>query len=322
MLIQTGLLDILAITSPIFILVGIGFFAVWKNMVAREGIRYLAAFLVNIAVPILLFKSISARHISEVIQLDFLTAYGLLGSVASFTLIFTISRFLLHKDLTSSSIYSMGGSLSNSLMIGFPVTSSLIGEIALVPFALVLLVENFLMMPLPLALADIGEHKNKGLLKILTGLTVSIFKNPLILGILAGVLFSLSQFQLPPVAVKVIDLLSGTVVGLGLFVIGGMLVGFRYSGKIREVSLVMLGKLVLHPLMVLLVMLLMPSIDSNFILAGVLFASAPMFGIYTVIGQRYGLGEICAATSAPATVISFISITAIAWLLNSISLLH
>jgi malonate transporter and related proteins len=79
----------------------------------------------------------------------------------------------------------------------------------------------------------------------------------------------------------------------------------------------MLGKLLLHPLLVFLMFLLMPEIDTQYKTAGVL-----MFGIYTVIGEHYAMGGICTAVSVPTTVTSFVSITTIAWLINLGSVFH
>jgi malonate transporter and related proteins len=58
--------------------------------------------------------------------------------------------------------------------------------------------------------------------------------------------------------------------------------------------------------------LLMPEMSEEYRIAGVMLASVPLFGIYTVIGERYGMGGICAAVSVPTMVISFVSMTAIA----------
>jgi malonate transporter and related proteins len=82
------------------------------------------------------------------------------------------------------------------------------------------------MMPLTPALAGIGQHKGKGFFKVLPGLFSTLFKNPLILAILIGVMFLILNIHIPAVANTVIDLLSSIVMGLGLLVIGGMLVGF------------------------------------------------------------------------------------------------
>jgi len=314
---QSGLLDILSVTAPIFIIVGIGYSAVRLHLMPQDGIRALAIFVVNFAVPALLFKAISERSISEIVHIDFLLAYGL-GSLIAFAFVFTLARRMRSQNVTTSAIFGLGGSFSNTLMVGYPVTSALLGSAALVPFALALLVENFLMMPLSLALADMGRNQEKGLASALLAVVLTWLKNPIMMSIFAGVLFSLLDLETPAVAGKVIDLLSKTVTGVGLFVIGGMLVGFKYPGKIRDVSLVMAGKLIIHPLAVAAVFLMFPGMDPLLRTAGIILAAVPMLGIYAVIGQRYELGAICAAVLVPTTVVSFATITTVIWLLTHV----
>lgn len=312
---QMGLLEILSITAPIFFIVGIGYAAVRFELIPRDGVRALAAFVVNIAVPALLFKAISERSIREMVHVDYLLAYGL-GSLVAFAAVFAVARGVRSQNLTSSSIFALGGSFSNTLMVGYPITSALLGSAALVPFALALLVENFLMMPLSLALADIGRNRRKGLARALLGVVPIWLKNPLMMAIFTGVLFSLLDLKLPEVARTAVDLLSKTVAGVGLFVIGGLLVGFKYQGKVWDVSLVMTGKLLLHPLAVFAAFLLFPGLDPVLRTAGVILAAVPMLGIYAAIGQRYELGAICAAALVPTTVVSFVTLTTVIWLLT------
>jgi malonate transporter and related proteins len=88
------------------------------------------------------------------------------------------------------------------------------------------------MMPLSLALEVIGQHKGKGFFKVLPGLFSTLFKNPLILAILIGVMFSILNIHIPGVANTVIDLLSSIVVGL--FVIGGMQACFKANLRISR----------------------------------------------------------------------------------------
>ncbi|MNG30533.1 hypothetical protein D3C84_1161650 [compost metagenome] len=64
---------------------------------------------------------------------------------------------------------------------------------------------------------------------------------------------------------------------------------------LADVVQITLGKLVLHPLAVALAFALVPGIDPQLRIAGLLIASAPMFSIYPLIGQPYGLESRCAA---------------------------
>jgi malonate transporter len=45
-------------------------------------------------------------------------------------------------------------------------------------------------------------------------------------------------------------------------------------------------------------------------------ASMPMVSIYPLLGQKYGLGEICAAALMMSTIFSVLTITLIIWLVG------
>ena len=76
MVMQSGLLGIFAITTPIFLIVAIGYGAVHLALVSRDGVRAMAAFLINVAVPALLFHAIASRDLAAVLQSRFLLVYG------------------------------------------------------------------------------------------------------------------------------------------------------------------------------------------------------------------------------------------------------
>lgn len=61
----------------------------------------------------------------------------------------------------------------------------------------------------------------------------------------------------------------------------------KLSGMKQEISLVMLAKLVLHPVIVMLCLIGWFELDPTMSAVAVILASMPMFGVYAVIGQRY-----------------------------------
>lgn len=314
---QPGLIEIFGITLPIFILIALGYGAVRLDLFSKEGIHHLSQFLIKFGLPALLFSAISRRDIAEVVQIDYLFVYGI-ASAMSFFVIFQLARILLSKGLPDCAIYGMGSSMSNSIMIGFPVMTSVIGPVAAIPFALSLMVENFLMMPLTLILADMGKNREARLVAVLKQVAGNILKNPFIIAIFLGLIFSLWNLSLPAPATRVIDLLSGTVTGLGLFIIGGLLVGFDSAGKRGDITLIVIGKLFIHPLSVLLILFFFPTMDQDLKTACLIMASVPMLSIFPVIGQKYNLGQLCAASILPTTVVSFFTITLLIWLLARI----
>ncbi len=70
------MLDILAITSPIFLIIALGYVAVRQNIIAQDVARGMGAFVMNFALPALLVKTLSGRPIADIIHGEFLIAYG------------------------------------------------------------------------------------------------------------------------------------------------------------------------------------------------------------------------------------------------------
>ena len=79
------------------------------------------------------------------------------------------------------------------------------------------------------------------------------------------------------------------------------------------------GKLLLHPLLMLGVLLAVEAaglgpLDPQLRAAVLLTAACPMMGIYPVLAQRHGREGLAAAASLGTTVASFFSISALLWL--------
>lgn len=314
-----GIQEILSATGPIFTMIAFGFASVRFGLFPKEGVRYLGLFAVTFALPALLFKSISEREFAEIIDFPYLTAYGL-GSILACCAVYFFSRQIQHKSVTTAAMYGMGGSISNTLMLGYPITLELIGPGIAVPMALTLLVENLIMLPLILAVADIGHHQKHSFSQSVLRSLPFMLKNPIILGILGGLLFSMFEIETPMLVSKGVDMFSGAVVGITLFSIGGMLVGLQVKWLFTDLNSILLTKLLLHPVIVLGLMLVVPGVDPVFAMTGVIFACMPMFTIYPIFGQRYNLGSLCAAALVPTFLVSFLTINLFIWILGSFSL--
>jgi len=126
----------------------------------------------------------------------------------------------------------------------------------------------------------------------------------------------LLQIRLPAVPLKVVDMLASASAPVALFVIGGSLYGLKTRGMAADVTQAALGKRILHPLALLAAFLLLPGVEPQLMVAGLLFASAPMMSIYPILGQRFGLEERCAAALVAATVLAFFSISGLLALLT------
>lgn len=305
---------ILSLTSPTFLLIAIGYIAVKTGWMSKENVRPLAWFVVNIGLPAALFKALSSRSFQDILHYDYLLVYGL-GSLLSFATLFIMAR-LRNKTITECALFGLGASLSNSLMVGFPIVTQLFGDEALVPFTLTLIVENLFILPLALALADTGQQKNSHFLTAFAKSLPQLIKNPIILSIALGITSTIFGVQPPELVSKVVDVLALTVAGVSLFAIGGMLVGLKTKGMVTDLSSIVMGKLIIHPLFIFALLIFFPTMPLLFQHVAILLACMPMFSIFAVIGMRYQYGELCSAVLLPTTIVSFVTINLVVWIIS------
>jgi len=307
--------SIFAITFPIFALIALGFAMVRGGVFAKAEMRVLGRLVINLALPALIFQALSERPLAEILNFGYLAAYAL-GSLAVLALAVGAAHFLRKKPLQVAAVHGMGTALSNSGFVGYAIVSQLLGPPAAVALVLCLVVENVLILPLALALAENGAQANgKGWAAVLATLR-SLLKNPLILAILAGFAFALLDIHPPRPIARGIAMIAMASAPLALFVIGGTLVGLRLRGMGRDVAQVVVGKLVLHPLAVAAALVLLPPIDPALRVAAIAFASMPMLSIYPILAMKYGQEEFCAAALLAATVCAFFTISAVLGLLG------
>ncbi len=308
-------LDILGITGPIYLAIALGFFCTRQGLFAKADMQVFGRFTLQLALPALLFNALSQRSVAEILNLNYLLAYAL-GSLAVIGLGLFWARKVQGQSLSYSSMMAMGMSCPNSGFVGYPIILLSFGPVAGVALALNMVVENLLLLPLLLAIADSQGRPGQWKTVLLQTLK-NLLKNPMILGIVAGFLFSMSGLQMPAPVGRTINLFAQSSAVLSLFVIGGSLVGLQARGLQGTVMPIALGKLVLHPLAMWAVLVwLVPIADPALRAAALLTGAMPMLGIYTILNQRRGHGTVSAAALLVTTIGSFFTLTALLWLLQ------
>jgi predicted permease len=315
--------DILAITAPIYIAIALGYGLTRWGFFQKTDMRAFGTFVVKVAMPALLFNALSQRKVSDILNAEYVTAYAL---ASLFTLSLSIAWALRVSKVSRSlsSCLAMGMSCPNSGFVGYPVMLLSLGPLASVAgvaLALNMMVENLIIIPLLLAWAETGQSKSRWQ-GIIWQTLKGMFYNPMIWGIVLGFLFSWFEWQLPSSLGRTVSLFAQASGALSLFVIGGSLVGLPVQGMGPRVAQIAAGKLVLHPLMMLVVMtFLLPIQDPVLRVAALLTCAMPMFGIYPILTQKHGHDGLSAAALLVTTMASFFTLNALLWQLKNLNLL-
>lgn len=312
------MLSILSITGPIYLAVLIGFACTRFGLFAKADMRLFGKFVINLALPALLFNALASRSLSDILHPSYLGAYALAGLLA-IGLGLLANRVLARRSFSYSSMFAMGISCPNSGFVGYPVLLLTLGSsVAGVGLALNMMVENLLLIPLLLAFADLEGDKGQAgrvLLRTLKGLA----RNPMIIALVAGLLASLVGWSPPAPISRTVNLFAQASGALSLFVIGGSLAGQPLRGMGPAVLQITLGKLVLHPLIMLAVLTwLVPVADPQLRTAVLLTTAMPIMGIYTILSQRHGHEGISAAALMATTAASFVTLSGLLWWLRQL----
>lgn len=306
------MLAIVSITTPIFLLIAIGYAAVRWRILPHEAIPGLGRFVLYFAMPGLIIHTLSSMKIEEVIDTSFILAYGL-GSLLMLGLGLLISLKLFKDEPVLASLKAMGVSMSNTPYFGFPVLLQVVGGTAAQAFSMALLVETLVIIPLCMALLEFTSSRSKdmSLGRVLIRLHKRMLRNPLLIAIVIGMLISALNIKLPDPINTTLEMLGRSSATIALFVIGASLVGSPLKGKLGGIAPILIGKLVAHPVMVVLLIWLLPPFDPQLQLAAILLAAMPMMSIYPIFGSQYGYRNFTASTLLLTTICAFFTISAL-----------
>ncbi len=322
------MLDILAITSPIYIAILTGFIATRCGWFDKAAMRHFGAFVIKLALPALVFRAVAQRQIGEILNVTYLVAYAG-GSLALVALCYFCCRRLARFDRSTSAVYAMGMTVSNSGFIGYPILLLTFAPVAGVALALNVIVENVLMLPLLLTMADRGraDAVTQALpwYKVAGEILVRLAGNPIVLGTAGGLLVSLLGIKLPAPVDRAVAMFALTSSALSLFVIGGTLVGLPIRPLARRALPVVVSKLVGHPAAVLAAALLLPlagltPLEPMLLMGAVMLAAMPMASIYPILSQAYGHEDFSATALVITVIASFFSLSALLWMMHQVPL--
>ena len=181
---------------PLFFLVGLGSFSAKVSLIDFNVGKGLAKFAFNIAIPCLLFQTI--RGASNLPPPNWSIGLAYFGSCALvFLLTFFIGRKSFHLRGDESTVFGMSAIFSNNVQLGIPLAISLLGENCVPSIAFIVSLNVFLLWVSVTVGVELSRSREASVWgTCFEGLWRTI-KNPVIIGILLGLLSSWADIGLP-----------------------------------------------------------------------------------------------------------------------------
>ncbi len=309
------MLAVLEIIFPIYALIGVGFVTTRRGVFSAEDLRAMGRYIVNLALPALMFTAIADRPLADTVQLPYFIVYGL-GTLALILSLYVGYRRIGKYDHKTSTLAAMGSTCPNSGFIGYPIMLLAMPDIAGRTLAQNVIVENVLFIPLLLTMLELGNPGEGTRWQIARRITWRILTGPLVLAMLAGVTVSGIGLGLPDALNQPVHMLAASSGAVSLVVIGGTLAKLKPKGVRALAGYIVAGKLLLHPLVILGTMALVLAsglfdIPDQMRNALLLSGAMPAMGIFPVLAQAHGREGFASAAQFGGTVASLFTLTAL-----------
>lgn len=289
-------------------------------MIEAHGVRSLVVFVFSFAMPAFIFRMMSDADISAMKDWSVILAY-FSAQLPIFLGGLLMGAWLFRQSMAEMTIQAFGSSFSNGVVLGLPLVLGLYGERAGVPALLIItldiLVFSLITVLMEIATIDTDSMAGKGITNYLGKLGRAMLLNPLIIAMVLGILAAVSGISLPASAESTLSFLGQAGPPAGLFALGATLGQQRSSGQIGPVAGMISMKLVLHPLLASILLLLLFDLDPITAKVVLLFAACPVGANVYVFAAHYKTSaETSAAVILLSTAISLFSLSILALLLS------
>lgn len=234
------------VVAPVFLVIAAGYGAVRLGWFSAQAVDGLMAFALRFAVPALLFLALAQIDLRSGFDLAMMLAFYV-GALVSFFGGMFGARFLFGRDWQDSVAIGFAALFSNSLLLGLPITERAYGPEALVGNYAIIAIHTPFCYLLGITTMEFVRSRGGGILRTLGSIAVAMLRNPLVIGMLAGVVFNLSGLPVPGVAEDALRLLVAAALPAALFAMGGILQRYRIEGDLRLIGWVCALSLVVHP---------------------------------------------------------------------------
>jgi malonate transporter len=309
-------MDVFGLALPFFGLIFLGYISGRIGKLPEDGMAWLNFFILYLALPALFFQLVSRTPIEELANWRFVLSTTVC-TFAAFALAFVVGLWLRNGNWPEATIAGVVGAYANVGYMGPGLTLAALGPQATVPTALIFVFDCTLFFTLvPFLMAAAGVQKESTFATILFVLR-RVFTHPFIIATILGVIAAWAHWTPPLPLDRMLDFLKNAAAPCALFTLGITVALRPFTGVPREVSALILIKLILHPLLIWLVLAFLGGFDPVWIYTAVLMASLPPALNTFIMARQYNVYlEQSSNGILIGTIASVLTVTALLYLIE------
>jgi predicted permease len=308
------MIEIFYKTIPFFALIGLGYSAAITRFFSAEATVYLTKFVFYFALSAMLFRFSSDLSLSELYDPEFIYAY-LSASLIIYFLATSVAIFR-KKVPSEAAVEAQCSVIGNVGFLGIPMLAILLGPES-VGFIMIILAIDLIVFGSLIVLIIVASKDKKLDLFLFYRLLLGLMKNPMIVSIICGLLWSASGWSIPGPINDFIVMLGSAATPGALFAIGASLAQ-KSTERFEVAAWLSFCKLVLHPFAVCIAVFYIFKVELYPATVMIAAASLPVAGNIFMVAQHYNVApKRASAAIFLSTVLSIFTVSfTVAWVSN------
>jgi malonate transporter and related proteins len=309
------MIDVLNLALPYFGLIFLGFACGRYRGIPDRGLAWMDFFIVYVSLPALFYRILARTPLEQLNNVRFI----LTTTFCTF-LVLTLSfgvALIVRRNLAESAIAALSGAYGNIGYMGPGLALATLGAEAAAPVALIFCFETLLffsLLPTMMALAR-PSYKSAG--RVVLEVARKILLHPFVVATALGVGSAALHIE-PPVALdRLLQFLQNASAPCALFTLG-VTVALRPFARVPwEVPVLVLVKLVLHPIVALTLLTVFGPFDPKWVATAVLMAALPpALNVFVLARQYETWVEPASGSVLLGTLVSVATLTTVMWLVQ------
>ena len=292
-------------------MIALGYGAARTRFFSAEATAAITKFVFYFALSAMLFRFSADLSMGEVFDGPFILAY----LSASFLIYVIAMAFALFRGrpVDESAVEAQCAVIGNTGFLGIPMLTMLMGPQAIGPVMMVLAIDLIVFSSLIVILIT-GSRDGRMRLSVLKTVALGLLKNPMIVSIALGLLWSTASLPTPAPLMDFVSILGAAATPGALFAIGASLAG-KSAERMEIAGWLSFCKLILHPAAVAYAALVLFHVEPFAASVMIAAASLPVAGNVYMLAAHYGVAVQRVSTSILiSTTLSIATVSAvIAW---------
>lgn len=312
-------------TLPVFLVILLGWFLIRIHLLNDAFLKAADQYVFKCALPVSLFLSIAKMDLYSDFDPKFCLFCFVVTTIVFFGVWGCARLFLKNRALIGA--FTQAAARSSAAILGIAFAVNIYGDSGMVPMMIVSAVPFFniysvLILTFSPQVDDAGRllppaAEGGALVK---KACLNVLKNPIILGILAGIPFALLRIPLPTILNSTLTTVGGTATPIALLVIGGSFSGAEALKKWKPAAVASFIKLFLLPGLFLPAAVALGFRTSELVAILIMLVSPTTVSCYVMAKNMNGDGVLTSNVVVLTTLFSSVSITLWLSLLRSFAL--